>query len=655
MAYIGKQPKLNRTKYTPQSSDPSNPAEGDVFYSDGTARPEGLWVYKNAAWVEVGSETTGIVNYLEGTNSNAEVSVGDWVTYADAAGTSPVDGTGGTANITFTRNTTSPLRGTADFKLSKDAVNRQGEGASIDITIDSADQAKILTFSADVDASNVNYANGDLRAYIYDVTNAQVLEPVPVEINAGSGLFQCEFQTASNSTSYRLIFHVASTNATAYDVYFDNIKCGPNTKVQGAFISDWKDYTPTFQGVGTPTISLSQWRRVGDTMEIRGEIISGTVTGSNVEVSIPSGHSVDLGGTASMAAGVAASNGAIVTSSLISTGNILLFQYDTGSSSKGVLTGTILGTGAQLEYNASFKIQGWSSSQVLSSDAGTREVKIYQYGNGGESLTAGVTDIPFATSLIPDSHGAWDGDQFTAPESGLYSYEGYVDTSSTGSLFQVQERINGTQRTIAGQCVDTTLSDAKFSGKVWLEKGEVLSFRLNAAKTLSNSIQHFISINKAGSSQQIAASDNVYASYKTNAGQSITTATTTIIDFEDLDFESSSSLVTTGAAWKFTADRSGLYNVTSRIRVEAVAGRILEDDTAELLLYKNGTFYKVLDYREEKTSPTNAQSVSFDGSCLVQLNAGDYIDVRFNHTYTTAVSLSTDSRYNFVEINRIGL
>lgn len=50
MSYTGKSPKLKRVRYIPQSTDPISPIEGDLFYSDGTPRAEGLWYYKNGAW-----------------------------------------------------------------------------------------------------------------------------------------------------------------------------------------------------------------------------------------------------------------------------------------------------------------------------------------------------------------------------------------------------------------------------------------------------------------------------------------------------------------------------------------------------------------------------------------------------------------------------
>lgn len=44
-----------------------------------------------------------------------------WATYADAAGTAPVDGTGGSPTVTWTRTTSSPLSETASFLFTKDA------------------------------------------------------------------------------------------------------------------------------------------------------------------------------------------------------------------------------------------------------------------------------------------------------------------------------------------------------------------------------------------------------------------------------------------------------------------------------------------------------------------------------------------------------
>ena len=42
----------------PVSADPTDPVEGQLQYSDGTARPEGLHVFTNTVWVQIGSASS---------------------------------------------------------------------------------------------------------------------------------------------------------------------------------------------------------------------------------------------------------------------------------------------------------------------------------------------------------------------------------------------------------------------------------------------------------------------------------------------------------------------------------------------------------------------------------------------------------------------
>lgn len=62
----GQSPRQKRIRYIPQSADPTNPAEGDTYYSDGTPRAEGLYVYRNGDWVSGGGGDvqTEIFEYL---------------------------------------------------------------------------------------------------------------------------------------------------------------------------------------------------------------------------------------------------------------------------------------------------------------------------------------------------------------------------------------------------------------------------------------------------------------------------------------------------------------------------------------------------------------------------------------------------------------
>lgn len=201
-----------------------------VLVNNGTA---------NGTW-DVGSVYgSSPKNYI--VNGDAEVSTNGWATYADAAGARPVDGTGGSPTVTWTRSTSGPLRGGASFLLTKDAANRQGQGASYDFTIDTADRARVLNISFDWTVASGTYSPGtsttdsDVIIDIYDVTNAAIIEPAPIKLDGATiGInykYNGSFQTASNSSSYRLIIHCATTSASAYTLKLDNIAISPNLPI----------------------------------------------------------------------------------------------------------------------------------------------------------------------------------------------------------------------------------------------------------------------------------------------------------------------------------------------------------------------------------------------------------------------------------------
>ncbi len=158
-------------------------------------------------------------------NNGAEIDTTGWATYADAAGATPVNGTGGSPTCTWTRTTSSPLSGAASFLFTKDASNRQGEGASYDFTIDAQDQAHLLGIHFSYYVASGTYAASDMTVYVYDVTNSALITPKAIAIQTTARImdFDATFLAVSNSTSYRLIFHVASTSANAYTVKFDNV------------------------------------------------------------------------------------------------------------------------------------------------------------------------------------------------------------------------------------------------------------------------------------------------------------------------------------------------------------------------------------------------------------------------------------------------
>lgn len=229
-------------------------------------------------------------NYLRGSSFELGVVQG-WATYADAAATTPVDGTGGSPNVTFTAQTGSLVRGTFSGRLTKDAANRQGQGASYDFTIDAADTGRPVMLSFDFLAGG-SYAANDVGVYIYDVTNNTLITPSAINVAAGKGTFRAFF-VATTSTSYRLILHVASTNASAWTLDTDNFQVGPQMQLSGAAVTDWMVSTAPagnwFVTGPTNVTTIVNESRIGDSVELDYSIkgTGSSAAFSELEIKLP--------------------------------------------------------------------------------------------------------------------------------------------------------------------------------------------------------------------------------------------------------------------------------------------------------------------------------------------------------------------------------
>jgi hypothetical protein len=164
-------------------------------------------------------------NYI--TNPDAEIDTTGWATYADAAGAVPVDGTGGSPNITWTRSTSSPRRGTASFLLTKDAANRQGQGVSFAFSIDPVCTYRSQMVRVHLFVASGTYTDGDITAHIYDVNGVAIKASASSYLTANG--YTIQFQFVATNPNYRLCLHVATTSASAYTVQVDDVYVGPAT------------------------------------------------------------------------------------------------------------------------------------------------------------------------------------------------------------------------------------------------------------------------------------------------------------------------------------------------------------------------------------------------------------------------------------------
>lgn len=544
-------------------------------------------------WVQdtnaVGAVSSGGgLNYITDTDG---LSIGSWVTYADAAGTSPVDGTGGSPSSTFAVSTDSSMVGTSNFLWSKSAANRQGEGFSVNFSIDQAYQSKPLTVSFLYKIASGTYADDDMRVWLYDVTNSTLIQPTPYLIKnaVGASVMKCEFQAASNSTSYRLIVHTASTSASAYTIRFDSFSVSPTMFISGASVSDWILETRiSATAFGTTANSNIYSRRVGGELQVRGYIQAGTPTGSTASLDF-SGLTIDASKFGNKSSVVILGQGNQIKvasggSGLFTAGYSQNIFYD-GSTTNKAFIGTsvqnnvidkavgtsVVDTNGYYSFEFSVPILGWGTSQVLSTDTDTRVVSATYFVSSASLAVSANSQINFDTK-VSDTHGAvttGSGWKFTAPIPGKYKVSPTsLYSSGTASRLTVYKNgfivANfGVMGTAGGQ-----VSYASGSINLDLVAGDYVDCRVTNATTLSGSsstpYDTFISIERLSSPAQIAASEKVYAQYTGNAGTALT-ANTTNVDF-------STKVSDSHGAWngtQFIAPRAGWYNFNGSYKTTA--------------------------------------------------------------------------------------
>lgn len=572
------------------------------------------------------------LNYI-GMPASTGASITGWATYADAAGTAPVDGTGGSPASTFTTSTDSSIVGATNFIWTKSAANRQGEGFSYDFTIDQGYQSKPFTISFLYKIASGTFADNDMSVWIYDVTNAVLIQPSAYQIKNSTGVerIKCEFQASSNSTSYRLIIHTASTSASAYTLRFDSFSVSPNTYNAGAVVTDWVAYTPTITGFGTPTAVNGFYRRVGDSIEVTGSYTAGTPTAVAAQISLPTGLAINTAKLSSTAnagyLGVGHRNNNemwSVFSDGSTTGSVFL-NRDAATGAVGFFAKTLANVSNASDdwmFNFMVPILGWGTTQVLSSDTDTRVVDMEAVKSAGSTSSGGATPTASWTLINKDSHGAFNATTgvYTVPVPGDYlvTHQIFTTTGAPQPSIIKNGSINyyGWASGVSAGFVSRLLTD--------LKAGDTISVGTGAAFTVltaTSPYQTSLSIQRLSGPAQIAASEKIYLQYTGNAGTALT-ANVTNIDFTNKVSDSH-------GAWNgttFTAPRPGWYEVKGAVSFTASASQGVN-------IYVNGTKGVLAAY----TPSTDINIIS--GSTY--LKAGDQLSLRVDSTKTLSNSATS--------------
>lgn len=648
---------------------------GDRFFDTTVSA---LKIHDGTQFVISSGSGDGEINFLE--NGKAEINTDGWITFADAAASRPVDGTGGTANITWTRTTASPLAGDGSFLLTKDAVNRQGEGVSYDFSIDSTYKARVLNIESDYIINSGTFVAGsnttdsDVIFYLYDVTNAKLIEPSSFKLLSNSSTlsdrFRATFQTSPDSTEYRLIIYVASTSAAAYSVKFDNIKVSPSNYVYGTPITDWTTFVPTGSWT-TNTTYFGRYRRIGDSAEIQYSLLlSGAPNAADLSFNLPPGLSADEGkftatSTKYLGSGIILDNGSRIIEVDYSYGvsNLVTAVYIDINATTNAVSQTnpiTFASGDRVDALVTVPITGWSSSVQMSDSADTRVVTALVTRTATQSIPNATNTKVQLNSVISDSHAAFDTslNRYNILSSGYYDVSAFVLWNAvfngTANILQIFKNGSGLITIDRTGSDGTRESALKGSAKgIELKAGDYLELFIFQNSGISRDIAsglnglHF-SVSKATGPSSIAASETIACRYKTSSGVAIADTGDIVVPFNTKQYDSHSAYNT--ANGKFTAPIGGKYKVSSSVWFQSVA--YVGTNSIYASVYVNGVIYSYGPLITVLGSPTAQFSCHYNDTLSVL--AGDEIELRVRNSRAGGTNLEVFDTLNYLSIERVG-
>lgn len=585
--------------------------------------------------------------------------------------------TAASGNLSLSAVTSGKLAGTYSGSLASSAASVAGDMLVSDaFTIDLEDQAKVLTFkfyySATSGATNLNFSgtsSNTLQVYIYDVTNSAWIQPAGVYgMTQGSGVGICTgtFQTTSNSTQYRLALVNVNASAGAYTILVDDFVVGPQTAPIGAVVTDWVSYTPTWTASTTnPTLGNGtlngRWRRDGDSLEGRIQIIGGSTTnyGSGMwGFSLPSGVSIDsskapFGLNLSVGKGFASDVGVNVYQSTVLVTNATTLNVNNGGVNSFSSTVPFAwGTGDTLDFTFRVPIVGWSSQVQMSNDTDTRVVLWNGVTSSTQTINTTFTQVTGFTSTY-DTHGAFSSNSYTIPVSGFYKIAGsvYFNANGTASQFISSAYKNGSPISYGPRTASSSVVavSAPYDGATFCNAGDVITFYALATTATNingaNSSDQRWTIERLSGPATIAASESVNARYTSTATTAFGNGPTTVA-FSTKDYDSHNAV----SSSVFTAPVSGKYNIRAQIYTNGVMA-----NQQNLWLYarKNSSQTYLLGTTFSVGS-VSTQNCITSGSTTLHLNAGETIDIRFvTNTAGNQIQNST-AEATYFEIYRVG-
>lgn len=648
-----------------------------------------------------GTSTSFGINYV--LNPGAETDTSGWATYANTAQSTPVNGTGGSPNVTYTRDLTNPLRGQASFLFSKDAANRQGQGVSYDFTIDSADKAKVLGFQFDyiVDSGSFNAGSvstdSDVEMWVFDKTNNLLIPVTPFKLVSNSSVnpetFKGTFQTSNNSVSYRLILHVATTNASAWGLKLDNFLVGPQAIINAPSVSDEKVYPLVIGAVTTPptlpsVVNYNQaiFRIVGDNIEIDWTYYAASLTGAAAGSGtylfpLPPGYSADLSlVTANSNQDIGSHVGRFEFHSSSQSKDFFgyVYLYDATHLAAVAFTDNfvpaLVGSGSYApttdanSYNiqARIPIAGLSSNTLTGNDADARVVAALIGLTTSQAVGSGGT-VKFDTVQF-DTHAAYNTSNgiYTVPVSGKYKVTVSGIANNPGSYYVVRNSVFDNAH--GSKFIVTIKAGEIHNGSTSVDcvSGDTLEIRNDSSLTITgnNPFESYVCFEKLSGPALPLATETVAARYyQASATQSVPSGNLTstnliTVNFDTKDYDTHGAVSNPSSNWMFTAPRADWYELSVNTAVHFTTNGT---GAATMLtrVLKNGVDIRTQSLGLQTTIGGNSWDNSI--SDKIYLMAGDTLQVTVaqntgisGNTSTTASSVWFSNFSNVIAIKAKG-
>ena len=323
------------------------------------------------------------------------------------------------------------------------------------------------------------------------LANGVVQNTIPVSSSDSWQEYTRSFVGGVTSVGYRVCANTSITDSVFVDECFLGAKDVLN-KV--GYDTGWEEYTPTFTGIGTPTITTARFKRLGDTLLLNMKITTGTVDATAFTISLPSGLTVKGLDTSTVLrfGHIEVNTNNETTVNVIGVGGDSFLQAGlrndvTSNPFTENITGITLFSSTQaFSVNATVPISEWQATFDSISDVGGGSNVRLDTANGYGSTATKIRRFSNERVNIGSSLNCVDsataGFSCTVLRSGFYfvSYsDGFNGTAYQGLSLNASSLTNGIQALAANemlamnyQVTANTFTLSSWSG--WLWAGDIV-------------------------------------------------------------------------------------------------------------------------------------------------------------------------------------